>query len=50
MVVYYERASEERDALLAQELHRYREGANLGPLAARTTTLKCEVRSSGHPR
>ena len=32
MIVRYEHASEERDALLAQELNRYREGANLVPL------------------
>ncbi len=32
MVVRYEHVSDERDALLAQELNRYAEGANLVPL------------------
>jgi hypothetical protein len=32
MVVRYEHASDERDALLAQELNRYAEGAHLATL------------------
>ena len=60
MVVRYEHASDERDALLAQELNRYAEGANvvsfdeLSATRSRTqratTRVKLKVRSPLHHR
>jgi hypothetical protein len=59
MVVGYEHASEERDALLAQALNPYTNGGNVvsigsssNPIAqvACTTTLRWKVRSWTYPR
>ena len=40
MVVRYEHASEERDALLAQELNSYTKGSNVVPLSATTESVR----------